>query len=373
MTAVIVDNPHGQVGVGSGIGHKVRLQRGDASILRGARLVPHHVRMPLSVGEDGFLPLVFHPNGTARPPRQQTQEDLDRHVFLASEPSAHIAALDSDPAVGNLESLRHVAVVFEHLGADEDVDDLAFVYPGHAGLGLQIGVVDELRRKLVLDDHVRFAESGFHIPLSDRPLTDEISAIVHLRGIRPQSLQRVKDAGQGFVVDLDPRQRLLGRGRALGGDQRHGFAQVADAICREDLMEGLMPLFPGIGHAARKAGEELVLGHILCGEDAHDARHPESRLLVDSANPRGGVLGVEDATDQGAAREIVRRIAKVAPGFVHGVMADHPAPERTLASPSLHPILDCHASRSPVRCQTSHPASMTMAWPVMLRDFSEQR
>jgi len=220
----VVDDPDGQVGVGAAVGQEVGLQGRDPSVPRYACFVPHDVGVPLSVGEDGFLPFVFQAHGPPRLPGQQPQEDLDGHVLFAPEAAAQIGAPDADLAVRNPEGPGDVPVVFEHLGAHVDVDDLVVVHPGDAGLRLQVRVVDPLGRVAIFDDDVGLGETGLDVAPANGPMADEVSALVDAGGVGTEGLEGIEHAGQRLVVDRDARERLIGGGLRLRGHQGHGLA-----------------------------------------------------------------------------------------------------------------------------------------------------
>ena len=129
-----------------------------------------------------------------------------------------------------LQDLRDVTVVLEHLRAHAEHQHTFAVDPANAALGLQIDVIDERRAVGVLDDDVRAREALSDVARAQVPAPEQVAAVVDPRRVGRERHQRIVHARQLRVFDLDEvgrRSRDLGR-RGRDGDD--GLALEAHAV-----------------------------------------------------------------------------------------------------------------------------------------------
>jgi hypothetical protein len=126
------------------------------------------------------------------------------------------------------DARQHMAVMRDVLIGRYDRDDAVVIDVSKAGLRLEIGVLDRLRRVGFLDDQVAFGEAFLGIADADRNVLGEIvgRVVVQYRRARLHRFVRIEDGGQWLIVDLDGGQRALGnqgrfRRRPLQPPRRH--------------------------------------------------------------------------------------------------------------------------------------------------------
>ena len=134
-----------QIGVGAGVGDDVDVVGEQRALGVGGRAVAHHVAVPLGAGEQRLVAGPEHPHRPARAVDGDRQVGLDGHVLLAAEAAADVGRDHPHLRVGHAEDPGDVAVVLDHLGRDAEVHHAVVVEPADAGLGLEVGVIDELR------------------------------------------------------------------------------------------------------------------------------------------------------------------------------------------------------------------------------------
>src|SRR5581483_10669516 len=143
-------------------------------------------------------------------------------------------------------------------------------------------------------------------------------------GVELVALRRalhVRDRGQRRVVDADPlggAPGLLGR---VGGDDRDGLAEVADAVDRE---HGLVGELEAVA---------LLAGHVGVREHRVHAGHRERLGEVEREDTRVRVRTAQGVTPEHAGRDEVARVRKIALHLRHAVDARHGLPD----PPELEP------------------------------------
>jgi hypothetical protein len=135
---------------------------------------------------------------------------------------------------------------------------------------------------------------------------------------------RVNDRLERLVLDADPlgrATRLLG---VLGRDERDRFAEIADAVDRED---GLVGELEAVRLRAR---------HVGVGEDGVDAGHRHRLRVVDLRDPSMRVGAAQRVAPEHSRGEEVARVGELPRHLGHGVRAPDAladAPELELPSP----------------------------------------
>ena len=245
--------------------------------------------------------------------------DLDREVLAAAERAADAGEVDAYLLGGEREAGRDlVAVDVDPLRGDVDVDASLPVRDGEAGLGAEERLV--LRAHLVdAADRDVALRVGVAVPDHDR--ADDVGARVVAEAVAGGRAVRVErlllgrqlgigDGRQLLVVDLDGgggAARLLG---ALGGDDRHRLAVVADAVDGEHrLVRDL--------EAVR-----LGPGNVGVRQDGVDAGRGEGRGDVDRADARVRVRAAQRVAPEHARRLEVARERELALRLRHGVRAE---------------------------------------------------
>src|SRR6185369_5755939 len=95
--------------------------------------VADHVRMALAVADERLLAREHELDRTPGLPDKEAEQALDRDILLAAKASAQVRAFDPDTAVREIQHVRHVAEVLQHLGADAQHHDTLGVDPAYAG------------------------------------------------------------------------------------------------------------------------------------------------------------------------------------------------------------------------------------------------
>ena len=266
-----------EVRVRPGVGDDPDVLREDRAVVRGGGAVGHVVAVPLRAREQRLVAGPLHAHGPARVGNRQREVRLDGHVLLAAEPAAHVRRDHAHLRVGHAQDLRDVAVVLHHLGRDAQIHHAVVVVPADAGLGLQVGVVDELRRVLALDHDVGGGERRVDVAAVDAPLGEQVPALVDLEGVVGERVGRLGDHGQLLVLDLDGLAGLGERVLVLGDHERDRLAVEAHALGREDLHARLQG-----ADRDRLAGDvdaDLVVRDVLAeqhGDHARDLRRRAS-------------------------------------------------------------------------------------------------
>jgi len=176
-------------------------------------------------------------------------------------------------------------------------------------------VVDERRAVGVLDDDVGAPEPFDGVAASQVPAPQDVAAVVHRRSVRGERRERVVDAGNLRVLDLDeiggPGGDLRRLGRDGGDRLTPGSARgrrPARAAC-EDGAGG------GLGHAARQFHAELVARHVARGEDRDHAGQGARGRRVEPDDTRRRVRAPNDAAVEHAGQRQVARVDRPAAHF----------------------------------------------------------
>ena len=215
-------------GVGAAVGEDVDVHRHQAAVGVGAGAVAHPHRMAILARLQRLLAAPDHARRAAGERDHDPEVGLDRHVLLAAEAAADVGGDQPHLVVGQVEDPGDVAEVLDHLGRGADRDHAVGVAPGDAGLGLEVGVVDELGPVLLLDHRRGARDRGLGVALLELPVREQVAALVDLRRVGVERALGVVDDRQRLVVDLDRVQRRERRVVGLGGDQGDRLAVVAD-------------------------------------------------------------------------------------------------------------------------------------------------
>ena len=273
-----------EVRVGAGVGEQLDLLGDDLAVRVRARAIAQAIRVTLGAREQRLLPRPHHLHRPPRLEREQSQVCLDGDVLLAAEAAAEIRADDAHAVLRDLQHLRHVAEVLDHLRGEANRDDAVGVDPRHARLGLEVRGVDELRRVLTLDDDVCAGQCLRHITPCDAPLGEQVARPVHRRRARSQRGLGREHAGRDFVLDLDRLDGVAGQLERLGGHQRDGLALVTDAVLGQHVQRRAQR--PDGRGLAWDVGGERVARDVLRGQDDSDAGHRRSPFRFEPDDPR---------------------------------------------------------------------------------------
>ncbi len=197
---------------------------------------------------------------------QRDGRALHADAGLTAEAAADVGRDDPQPRVVDVQGLRDQVALGEGRLAGRPERDLPVdVLLCDADVRLERHVLDVRHPVLVLVDQVGLGPALLHVALAHlhpvrdiraRLGEDERDALVGAevgmdeRRFGRRAEFRVEHAGQFLVLDLDQLQRLLGQLERVGGDGRDGFAEVADAVEREDA--------PVLEVQPRVAGEVLA-------------------------------------------------------------------------------------------------------------------
>jgi hypothetical protein len=107
---------------------------------------------------------------------------------------------------------------------------------------------------------------------------------VDLRGVGPQCVDGVKNSRQGFIIDHDTFQGLVGGRLGLCGYQCDRLAEVSHPVAHQNLVNGLVAFVPGVTSAPGKPRDVFILRDVVGRENADDAWNGQGRRFIDSAN-----------------------------------------------------------------------------------------
>ena len=288
----VQQDPRAEEGVAAGVRDDLGVQRHELAVLGGARLVAHHVRVPLGVREDRLLARVGQAHRPLGPVREQRQVGLHGDVLFAAEPAAEHGGDHPHAVVREPHDVGDVAEVLDDLRGGADGEHAVLVDPGRAGLGLEVHVVAEGHAVLALDDDVGLREAGVDVALAHLVGADDVAVLLaDAVGVGLERLERVEHARLRVVDDLDGARGLLGLGERLGGDQRHALAHVAHLLVGQHPVQALEPAAGRVRLAELAGG--LVVGHVLGGQHRVDAGHGLGLAGVDGDDLRRRVLAPE--------------------------------------------------------------------------------
>ena len=291
-----------------------------------AGAVVDDVRMALGVRQGRFLARVDHLHRPLGGLGQQRQVDLDGDVLFAAEAAADHGALDANLALRDADRAGDAAEVLDHLGGDANVEHAALIRPRHPGFRLNERVLLIRHPEGVLDDQVRLGEARVHVPLADRPARHHVpqAGIGRVGQVldgraRLQRLQRIEDARQDLVLDLDELERPLRDVQRLGGHQRDRLAVEAHLIRGQHRhIRAAALLLAGL---ARHVGHQLDVGQVRRGEDAGDARQVARLAHVQPHDPRARLRAAEDLGVEHQRQREVARVHRGAHGLAHRIHA----------------------------------------------------
>src|SRR5437763_3282665 len=221
---------------------------------------------------------------------------------LRAKPAADIRR--DDPQLG----LRYV----QYVGAHQQPDHMrvlagrvermlagrAVVFADRGARLHRIGdeaVVDQVE----LDDLGGLADCGLHRGgIAQMPIVADIARRLRpdLRRTRLQCRDNIDDRRLDGVIDRDFLGAVARLSQGLGDNDRDGIADMTNAIDREHRMQRLLhwrAVFRGNQPAAGQAAN-LILGHVLAGEDGDDAGRRGRAARVDAAEARVGVRAAQD-------------------------------------------------------------------------------
>ena len=209
-------------GIGPGVEVAGELDGGQPALHVAGEARGHPRRVALGGGAHRFRPRVGAAHRPVEQPGSERDQGLQREVELAAEAAAAAGRDDADAVLGEAHDQRDlVAIHVGRLGAGRDLEPLAFA-PREAGLGLDIGMLDEAGLPAALGDRRGGGQPGGDVALR--------GAAAHQDVVRPVGMQRRRAVGERLVDGDQRRQRFpfdrqVGIGDAVerGGvaDQRH--------------------------------------------------------------------------------------------------------------------------------------------------------
>ena len=163
--------------IGAAVADHGHVQRANAAVARKPHAQLGARGMTLGGGDDQFLAGEHQPHRAPRLHRQERQHALVDHVFLAAEAAAHRAHDEAHFAdrLGD-DARQHVAVMGDVLVGRDDGDDIVVVEIGEPRLRLEIGVLDGLRRIILLDHQIGFGKAFLDVADADRDVFGDIVA-----------------------------------------------------------------------------------------------------------------------------------------------------------------------------------------------------
>jgi hypothetical protein len=295
----------------------------------------HHEGMPLRAGQERLLSGPDHLHRAPRPPHQKCDVSLDGHVLLAAEPPAHVGPDDPNAILRNAEDVGDLASVLDDLRGHADGHHSVRVHPPHAGLGLEVCVVDALGSVGLLDHHRRRPKRRFGVAAAYRPFDQRVPAPVDRRRPRGQRFLGPEHAGELLVVDDHELSRLF---RSLGrfrGHEGYRLPVVSNAIVCQD------------GHGDRRHAETArllhdgVVRHVHRRHDRQDAGQAPCLVRVDRKDLRGWDLGSNDPCVQHPGELPVVRVEKRSLHLLEELPVDQgPADDVEVgAGPRLRPLV----------------------------------
>ena len=161
---------HGRApgGVGAGIEVAVKKHGSEPAVGVGTGAGRDPGRMALGRGRHALGPGPGHAHRLAGDPGCYRQDRLEERVQLAAEPAA--AGRGDDPHLLGCDPQHARHFVPVHVGClrgGEDLDPVALAH-GVAGLGLDIGVLDEAGLDRIVGGHERAGEQGLGIAAAPR-------------------------------------------------------------------------------------------------------------------------------------------------------------------------------------------------------------
>ena len=225
------------------------------------------------------------------PSGQRDQGNVGIHRRLDPEAAADVGRHDeAQPVLGHPQHARDEPVHDE--GPHEVRPDrvgLVHVVPardhpvGLDGGGPVLGEAEALA-----DDDVRLREGPVGIAVDEPPVARQVRAhrLVEDRRVGLEGALHVHDRGQGLVPDDDRLRRVLGQIAAPRHHHRHRLPDEAD------LVGGRAVVAHRRGDADREGPGEAR--HVLAGDDADHALHPERRGDVVAHDARVGVRRAHD-------------------------------------------------------------------------------
>src|SRR5450830_404603 len=174
-------------------------------------------RMAFPAGNQRLLTREEDLDRLARLHGKQGDATLNGQFVLASETATHWVAVDVDhPGVHPQDTGKLQLVPERILRTCIHRQRTVGFRNGHTRFGLQRHMGLTWRPVFVFDDHVRFAESLFHVAFGDEGVQADVALVVDLGGIGLQRLDGVVDDRQDFVVHVDQSRRLLGDAFSYG-------------------------------------------------------------------------------------------------------------------------------------------------------------
>ena len=260
-------------------------------------------------GAEHVLAGHHHLHGPAALFGQFDREGFQVDRGLAAESSADLAGDDADVALVHAERhCRHASHPEMTLGAAPDRRLAILVEIAHAGVRLDVALVDHRRHEGAFDDLVGLGERRVDVPLGDDLLLDEVGGrrgrfrqalgdeiVVQDRRVRPQGLPRVGDRSEHFVVND---HGFGGRFGGLIGSGRDGGDRVAVV---ERLLAGKEVLVEPLAAEA----EIGPVGKVGGGDDCQNAGHGLGGGCVDRTDARVGVRTAHDLAVQHAGQGVV--------------------------------------------------------------------
>ncbi len=141
--------------------------------------------------------------------------------------------------------------------------------------------------KFFFDDQVAAAEGRIDVADVDLKVGGDVvrRGVMELRRARLHGRARVGDGAEGFIVNVDQLQRILGDVAVLRDDHGDRIADVADFVrCQRCLLRALQAGYDSGAH-----GNGFHSRHIGRGQDAEDAGQFQRRRRIDFDDARVGV------------------------------------------------------------------------------------
>ena len=227
----------------------------------------HPRRMAFGGGGHAFGPCVDAGHVLAGEPGREPDQRVDRHVQLAPEPAA--AGRGDDPHLRGLEFHHDGHLVTVHigrLGGDVDLETGVLALadtPGPAGLGFDVGVLDEAGFEGAFGHRCALCKGAGRIALAYAAILQQVARLVreHERRARGHRRIEAEDGGQGFIAD--------GQGRFVDAFDRFACADQCDhsLAAKPRFAVGEDGLVLDV-----RVDAEAVGGDVLRGEDAFEAR-----------------------------------------------------------------------------------------------------
>ena len=248
----LLDDARPDVGVGAHVEVGAALGGPELTVALQSEL-DAHAGIAAADGAEGVLRGDRQPHRSAGHARERARDGLDLRVGLAAEAPAEERHDDANPVERHAE---HRGELDPHgvriLRGGPDGEAALLVPGGQRAVGLH-GIVLHAREGVaVLEDEVGLGEGAGAAPALEVELVADVGARDGPEGreigeVAGQGLARVDerragrqrlldrgDGGEGLVVDVDPLERLAGRGLVLGDRRGHRLALVAHHVDGED-------------------------------------------------------------------------------------------------------------------------------------------